>query len=52
MQTVGSRPDSPSTAILAMLPMIESGHRGNLGLIGLDAAFPPKVIEGVPMLSL
>ncbi len=32
MQTAGSGPDSPSTAILATLPATTSGHPGNLGL--------------------
>ena len=33
MQTAGSGPDSPSTAIFATLPAIKSGHPGNLGLL-------------------
>ncbi len=38
MQTAGSGPDSPSTAIFATLPVTASGHPGNLGLyIGFDA---------------
>ncbi len=31
MQTVGSEPDSPSTAILTTLPVTANGHPGNLG---------------------
>ena len=31
MQTAGSGPDSPSTAIFATLPVTASGHPGNLG---------------------
>jgi hypothetical protein len=32
MQTAGSGPDSPSTAIFATLPVTAIGHPGNLGL--------------------
>ncbi len=31
MQTAGSGPDSPATAIFATLPATASGHPGNLG---------------------
>ncbi len=31
MQTAGSGPNSPSTAVLAMLPVTTSGHPGNFG---------------------
>ncbi len=31
LQTGGSRPDSPSTALFATLPATASGHPGNLG---------------------
>ncbi len=33
MQIAGSRPNSPSTAIFAMIPLTASGHPGNLGEI-------------------
>ncbi len=32
MQTAGTGPDSPATAIFATLPATASGHPGNLGL--------------------
>ncbi len=32
MQTAESRPESPSTAIIATLPVTAGGHPGNLGL--------------------
>ncbi len=35
MQTAGSGTNSPSTAILATVPVTASGHPGNLGLYGL-----------------
>ena len=38
MQTAGSGPVSPSTAIFSTLPVTASGHPGNLGLSGADFA--------------
>ncbi len=40
MQTAGSGPDSPSTAIFATLPVIANGHLGNLGSVQLTREKP------------
>ena len=40
MQTAGSGPDSPPTAILATLPVIASGHAGKLGSNGTKQTVP------------
>ncbi len=38
MQTAGSGPDAPSTAVFATLPVTASGHPGNLAIDGRPAS--------------
>ena len=54
MQTAGSGPDSPSTAIFATLPVTASGHPGNLGYNHLEEGIDVRrrKMEASPRLDL
>ncbi len=48
MQTAGSGPDSPSTAVFAKLPVAQSGHPGNLAL-NIDGVFVASLMTVEPI---
>ncbi len=47
MQTAGSGPDWPSTAVFATLPVTASGHRGNLGAMQTAGSGPDLMSTAV-----